>query len=545
MGRGVLRSAIARMAPLALACPLAAGIVPVPALAQPGAQLPGPPTYAPISFPTVPKHFCSEAEYWKFINEVINPQYLRTAENAERAARFRSQVSQSVNSYVQAGRAVPASLRSLERRANSEFAEQQRISDRMAQLRGRAGRTPIFDCSKEQKSGDGIGTTPGPFDIHPAEAELRRRIWRAYSEFEDARERCDQTKMAEALAELEKLAKDAHDLFSGIAMSMHGGPFPNQDPTPEEWEFYDAEADHKTAQRLLARARAARANDCIPCVQPALPPLAIRTAPPPARPFVHAERALATWVDQTDRFFDQLGEATLKGDCERIKALLEQISARFGQSKNLWWAALIPVQYLLKWKWVFLRSAERCQPPPEESDSIMDEIDHVPVISQAPTDRTSAGLLAYHNQLRAEAGSPPLRWNPALAASAGQYARVLADTGRLVHSSRQGRENERENIIVGRRGSGSPMTMAQTWGNERRLYTPGVFPAVCAGDWSTCAHYTQMVWSTTRDIGCAFATGRQYQALVCRYSPPGNRDGRPVVEPELRFASRRACPPPP
>ena len=542
----MLRSAYFRVAPLALACPLAMAIAPAPALAQQGARYPVPPTYAPIGFPTVPTHFCSEAEYWKFINEVINPQYLRTAENAERAARFRSEVSQAVNAFVQAGRAVPAELRSLERRANSEFAEHQRISERMAQLRGRAGRTPIIDCSKEQKPGGGTGTTPGPFDINPREIELRQKLWRAYSEFEDARERCDQVKMSEALAELERLAKDAHDLFSGIAMSMHGGPFPDQDPTPEEWEFYDAEADHKTAQRLLARARAARAAECFPCISPATPALTIRAAPPPAaRPFVHAERALATWVNETDRLFDQLAEANLKGDCERIKLLIEQISARFGKSRNLWWAALVPAQYLLKWKWIFLRSAERCQPPPEQSDSIMDEIDHVPVISQAPADPTSAGLLAYHNQLRAEVGSPALRWNPALAASAGQYARVLADSGQLVHSSRQGRENERENIIVGRRGSGSPMTMAQTWGNERRLYTPGVFPAVCAGDWSTCAHYTQMVWSTTRDVGCAFAAGRQYQALVCRYSPPGNRDGRPVVEPELRFASRRACPPPP
>lgn len=539
----MLRSAFARMAPLALACPVAAVIAPVPALAQPRTQLPVPPTYAPISFPTVPTHFCSEAEYWKFINEVINPQYLRTAENAERAARFRSQVSQSVNSYVQAGRAVPAELRSLERRANSEFAEQQRISARMAQLRGRAGRTPIIDCSKEKPDG-GIGTASGSLDTIPGESDLRRRLWRAYLEFEDARDRCDRAKMEAALRELEELAKDARELFSGIATSMHGGPM-DQEIQPGEEAYYEAEATNRHAQSLLRRARAARAAECYPCVAPAVAPLTIRAVPPPARPFVHAERALANWVNETDRLFDQLAEANLKGDCERIKALLEQIAARFGKSRNLWWAALIPAQYRLKWKWIFLRTAERCQPAPEESDSILDEIDYVPVISQAPADPTSAGLLAYHNQLRAEVGSPPLRWNPALAASAGQYARVLADSGQLVHSSRQGRENERENIIVGRRGSGSPMTMAQSWGNERRFYRPGVFPAVCAGDWSTCAHYTQMIWSTTRDVGCAFATGRQYQALVCRYSPPGNRDGRPVVEPELRFASRRACPPPP
>jgi hypothetical protein len=52
-----------------------------------------------------------------------------------------------------------------------------------------------------------------------------------------------------------------------------------------------------------------------------------------------------------------------------------------------------------------------------------------------------------------------------------------------------------------------------------------------------------MVWSTTREVGCGFASGRQFEALVCRYSPPGNRDGRPVVEPQLQMAARRICPP--
>ncbi|MEO7654234.1 MAG: CAP domain-containing protein, partial [Sphingomicrobium sp.] len=44
------------------------------------------------------------------------------------------------------------------------------------------------------------------------------------------------------------------------------------------------------------------------------------------------------------------------------------------------------------------------------------------------------------------------------------------------------------------------------------------------GDWSQCGHYTQMVWPTTTDIGCGYARGR-FDALVCRYSPPGNKDG--------------------
>ena len=53
----------------------------------------------------------------------------------------------------------------------------------------------------------------------------------------------------------------------------------------------------------------------------------------------------------------------------------------------------------------------------------------------------------------------------------------------------------------------------------------------------TTGHYTQMVWRTTKEVGCATASGSgsvsQAQGggsgevvyLVCRYSPPGNMQG--------------------
>jgi hypothetical protein len=34
-----------------------------------------------------------------------------------------------------------------------------------------------------------------------------------------------------------------------------------------------------------------------------------------------------------------------------------------------------------------------------------------------------------------------------------------------------------------------------------------------------------MVWRTTKAIGCAMATTRDYDVLVCRYSPAGNLVG--------------------
>jgi hypothetical protein len=173
------------------------------------------------------------------------------------------------------------------------------------------------------------------------------------------------------------------------------------------------------------------------------------------------------------------------------------------------------------------------QPPPKAEGAV----------SQAPAlDPGSSALLAYHNQLRAKVGSPPLAWNAALAAHAAEYAQVMADSGQMVHSSRVGREKERENLALSPHGSNSANALVQLWGKEQALFRPGTFPSICAGDWSQCAHFTQMVWSTTTDVGCGFAQGRQFDALVCRYTPPGNRDGSPVIAPVAARPAVERCP---
>jgi Cysteine-rich secretory protein family len=59
--------------------------------------------------------------------------------------------------------------------------------------------------------------------------------------------------------------------------------------------------------------------------------------------------------------------------------------------------------------------------------------------------------------------------------------------------------------------------------DERRFYRPGRFPAVSrTGDWSQVAHYTQIIWPASRRVGCATASNRANDYLVCRYLPAGN-----------------------
>jgi hypothetical protein len=150
-------------------------------------------------------------------------------------------------------------------------------------------------------------------------------------------------------------------------------------------------------------------------------------------------------------------------------------------------------------------------------------------LERLPADRNFKDILNLHNQVRTEVNAQPLRWNPVLADHAQTYARTLADTGQFQHASRENRRYERENLSLSPRGVTRPLDLARLWARERRYFTPGIYPNVCMGDWSQCAHYTQMIWPTTTDVGCGFASGLRYDALVCRYSPPGNRDGYPVI----------------
>lgn len=139
-------------------------------------------------------------------------------------------------------------------------------------------------------------------------------------------------------------------------------------------------------------------------------------------------------------------------------------------------------------------------------------------------------LLHLHNQARAHVGVPPLEWDSQLAAQAASYGPELARTGRLAHSSRKGRETSRENLLQALPGTPAEKMIA-VWTAERQHFVPGIFPDVSrTGNWADVGHYTQMVWPATTRVGCAIHRGGgQFDWLICRYAPPGNQDGKPIL----------------
>jgi len=141
----------------------------------------------------------------------------------------------------------------------------------------------------------------------------------------------------------------------------------------------------------------------------------------------------------------------------------------------------------------------------------------------------SARLLSAHNRARAEKGLAPLQWSATLAAAAEPWARTVAGDGKLRHSDKESRPGQGENIWMGTAAFYDLEHMMARFVDEKRDFRPGVFPDVSAtGKWQDVAHYTQIVWPETREVGCALVTAKKRDALVCRYTPPGNVFGQVI-----------------
>jgi hypothetical protein len=160
-------------------------------------------------------------------------------------------------------------------------------------------------------------------------------------------------------------------------------------------------------------------------------------------------------------------------------------------------------------------------------------------IAAYPARTAPAGtLLRMHNAARAAAGASRLTWDPQLEAEAAGYARYLASRNLFMHSSRSSRADTGENLWMGTRGAFPIESMVGGWLSEGNKFRAGIFPAVSRnGNWHEVGHYTQMVWPQTRRVGCALASNRSFDFLVCRYWPSGNVHGQPVGA--VQYASSR------
>ncbi|MGI8931534.1 MAG: CAP domain-containing protein [Sphingomicrobium sp.] len=149
----------------------------------------------------------------------------------------------------------------------------------------------------------------------------------------------------------------------------------------------------------------------------------------------------------------------------------------------------------------------------------------------APADRGAPLLrntvLRAHNDARAQFGVAPVAWSDQLAAEAMGHAQFMARTGMYGHDRTPGRRKKQgENLWRGPRGVFSYDIMIGLMVEEAKLFRSGVFPDNSInGNWNAVAHYTQIVWPSTTEVGCSLASSPSTDYFVCRYAPTGNKDG--------------------
>jgi hypothetical protein len=68
--------------------------------------------------------------------------------------------------------------------------------------------------------------------------------------------------------------------------------------------------------------------------------------------------------------------------------------------------------------------------------------------------------------------------------------------------------------------------VVDAWGNEKKDYD---YANNSCQSGAVCGHYTQVVWRSTKLVGCGVAScsagNSKAQVWVCQYSPPGNYVG--------------------
>ena len=135
----------------------------------------------------------------------------------------------------------------------------------------------------------------------------------------------------------------------------------------------------------------------------------------------------------------------------------------------------------------------------------------------------AARILRTHNDERRRLSLRPLKWNVHLEREARDWAHHLSHRGMLQHASQQGRNRTGENLWMGTSGHWPVENMVGMFIEEKKHYRHARFPDIShTGNWADVGHYTQVVWRDTQEVGCALATARGNDVLVCRYWPAGN-----------------------
>ncbi|KAK4257655.1 hypothetical protein QN277_007217 [Acacia crassicarpa] len=135
----------------------------------------------------------------------------------------------------------------------------------------------------------------------------------------------------------------------------------------------------------------------------------------------------------------------------------------------------------------------------------------------------SIEFLFAHNLVRAYKWEFPLMWDFELEKYARWWAGQRRSDCKLEHSFPEDGFKLGENIYWGSGSSWTPTDAVRAWAGEEKYYT---YATNTCEPGQMCGHYTQIVWKTTRRIGCARMVCDDGDVfMTCNYDPVGNYIG--------------------
>ncbi|KAL9660208.1 hypothetical protein QQ045_025020 [Rhodiola kirilowii] len=141
------------------------------------------------------------------------------------------------------------------------------------------------------------------------------------------------------------------------------------------------------------------------------------------------------------------------------------------------------------------------------------------LMHQSNAQQAQKQFLDAHNSARAAVGVGPLTWDTKVANYAQNYANSHRVDCKMVHSKGPYGEN-----LAWSSGDMSIPAAVKLWVDEKKFYDYN--SNSCIGG-KTCGHYTQVVWRSSKRLGCAkvrCSTGGTF--ITCNYDPPGNWNGQ-------------------
>lgn len=149
-------------------------------------------------------------------------------------------------------------------------------------------------------------------------------------------------------------------------------------------------------------------------------------------------------------------------------------------------------------------------------------------------------VLDAHNQWRKSVNVKPLTYSLVLEKEAKTWAKVLQSEGCQMRHSGPGenlfwaspaksatqKNDKGEWIWHSAVQKITPKDAINAWGNEVQWYDYDTNSCHAPKD-ESCGHYTQVIWHTTKEVGCAMAIcDDKSQVWVCEYLPYGNIMGK-------------------